>query len=658
MSRNDAQPSGPRAQRLKRNAGMLLGGLCVVALSLIVRHYMLGESANAQVPGQSPSRSIRGRSVEPTPPRTARRPTSTQPAPQAAPSAGRPSAPNIVATVNGEDITRNDLANECLWHYGGEVLESLVNKHLIRQECQRRKITVSQAEVNAEIQRMAERFSIPIKHWLEMLEKERGITPEQYANDIIWPMLALRRLAGPKLEVTEQELSEYFESRYGEAVKARMIVCDEQQTAENVRAAAVANPEQFGALAKENSVDGPTASINGIIQPIRKHTGPKEIEQVAFHIADGEISPVIPVAGQYVILKREGLQPAVKVAFEQVKMGMIDVIREGKMRGVANEVFRQLQDQADFQNVWNDPAKRTQMPGVAALVNGQKITVGELAEVCLERYGEEVLEGAVNRRLLEQELKKQRLAVTEEDLNREIARAAAQVLPLKPDGAPNVEKLIAMETEQQGISVEIYRRDTVWPSVVLKKLVGEQVVVTEQDLERGYEASFGARVRCLAIVLDDLRRAQKVWSMARSKPDREYFGDLAAQYSIEAGSRALRGEVPPIQKYGGQPVLEEEAFKLQPGTLSSIIQVGNGRYVILFCEGPTEPVHVDFASVRNEIYADIHERKLRIAMAEHFDRLRESATIDNYLEGTVQWPKKTGESAIPGTSPVPPPTRR
>ena len=125
-----------------------------------------------------------------------------------------------------------------------------------------------------------------------------------------------------------------------------------------------------------------------------------------------------------------------------------------------------------------------------------------------------------------------------------------------------------MVTEQQGISVEVYRSDAVWPSVALKKLVGEQVEVTEEDLQRGYEANYGPRVRCLAIVLDDLRRAQKVWEMARAAIPTadEYFGDLAAAIlDRRRRASALRGEVPPIQKHGGQPKLEKEAFTLAAG---------------------------------------------------------------------------------------------
>ena len=67
----------------------------------------------------------------------------------------------------------------------------------------------------------------------------------------------------------------------------------------------------------------------------------------------------------------------------------------------------------------------------------------------------------------------------------------------------------------------------------------------------------------------------------------DYFGDLAEEYSIEPSSKSLRGEVPPIRRYGGQPQLEDVAFELKPGELSGIIQLGD-KFVILKCEGRTQ----------------------------------------------------------------------
>ncbi len=544
--------------------------------------------------------------------------------------------------VNGQPVSRQDLASECLRHYGSEVLESLVNKWLIAQECMRRNITVADAEVDAEIERMSKRFSLPVAQWLKMLKEERGIEPEQYADDIIWPTLALRKLAGDRLQVSQGELYREFESRYGPSVRVRLISFNDLDAAKKTRVEAVANPDNFGNLAKERSEDV-SASVKGLVQPIRKHGASEEIEQAAFTMRDGQISQVMQVSGKYVILKREQMLPASKLKFEQAAPIMEEMVRERKMRTLAHDIFRELQKDAQLENVFNNPARRQELPGVAAIINGHNITIRTLAEQCIKRHGTEVLEGTINRMLLEQACAKQKIAVSEAEIDREIVRVATESAKPKPDGSPDVEGWLAMVTEQQGVSVEVYRSDSVWPSLALKKLAGTNVKVTEEDIKKSYEANFGPRVRCRAIVLDNLRRAQEVWEMARSKPTLEHFGTLAKQYSVEASSRALEGQIPPIKNHGGQPILEKEAFTLAAGELSGIIQLGQ-KYVILFSEGQTTPVDVDPAVVRAEIHRDVFEKKQRLTMAKFFRQLQENASIDNFLAGSSRSPKaKSGK---------------
>ena len=574
------------------------------------------------------------------------RPASRQPA---AEPRGTPAATpkvDVVATVNGEKITREDLARECLRHYGKDVLESLVNLHLIRQECERLGLSVTRQEVEEEIGRLAKRFGVPVDQWYTMLKQERGIDPAQYATDIVWPTLALRKLAGERLKVTPEELREAYDTQYGPAIKARLIAVKDLKKAEKLHADAVAAPETFGELAKKFSEDTPSASDNGWIPPIRKHAGHEEIERAAFSMKDGEISPVIQVAGQCVILKREEAMPERKVQFELVKPNLEKFIEERKLRAVAHDVFRELQERAKLENYFNDPTKRD--TGIAAVLNGRQITVRMLAEECITRHGEEVLEGTINRRLLEQACKKRGIEVTDDDLAAEVRRAAATSVEPLPDGKPDVEAWLTLATERQGISREVYYRDSVWPSVALRKLAGDEVSIAEEDIAKGFEANYGPRARCLAIVLDDLRRAQQVWGMAREKQTAESFGDLAEQYSIEPGSKKLRGQVPPIRKYGGQPVLEKEAFALAPGEISGIIQTED-KFVILFCEGQTEPVKIEKETekekVRQLIVEDLREKKLRVAMSKCFQQLQDHATIDNYLAGKSQSPEREVKQA-------------
>ena len=202
--------------------------------------------------------------------------------------------------------------------------------------------------------------------------------------------------------------------------------------------------------------------------------------------------------------------------------------------------------------VYSDPKRRQQHPGIAATINGSTITIEELAEECIARYGRDVLEGAISRRLLEQECRRKKIQVTQRDVDLELTKAATALGQLDPvTKQPDVDGWLKSVTDEQGISRELYIQDAVWPSVALKRIVEKDVKVTQQDLDRGYEANYGPRVRCRAIVLNNLRRAQEVWDMARKDPSVSNFGRLAEQFSIEASSRALRGEVPPIQKWGG-----------------------------------------------------------------------------------------------------------
>jgi parvulin-like peptidyl-prolyl isomerase len=617
-------------QRATSSQGLwIVSVCCVLAIVWWVRQW----SGTPLATARTPAKPVAAKS-------TSTAATPGKPAVQGA--TADPNTPPIVALINGQTILRDELGRECLRLYGKEVLESVVNRRLIDRHCRSQGISISQEEIDAEIDTIARKFSLPKDQYLKMLEKERGIPSAQYGRDIIWPTLALRKLAAAKLTVTRAELEQAYESQFGAAVKARLIICEDRAQAEKVLKLALAKPDEFGVLARKYSQDINSASANGLIQPIRRHLGDPEIEQAAFQLKEGEISPIIEVANQFAILKCEGILPATQPDRKRFDAILAESIKDRKLRAAAAETFKTLQEQTKVQNVMNEPALSQKMPGVAALLDNEPITLHDLAEHCIERHGVDVLDGYINRCLLEQALRRKRLTMTDDDLHAELARAAVSMGKLDEQGKPDVEAWLKMVTEAQAIDRDVYLHDVVWPSAAMKKIVGTNINITKEDLQRGFEANYGPRVRCRAIVFNNHRRAQEVWDMARQELTSEHFGDLAEQYSIEANSRSLRGEIPPIQKWGGQPVLEREAFALKKGELSGIIQVGE-NYLVLFCEGYTKPIEVDFAAVKSQLEADIHEKKLRLAMADAFEKMKGEATIDNYLAGKTQSPKEDKE---------------
>lgn len=544
---------------------------------------------------------------------------------------------DVMALVNGQDISRKDLINACVKRFGKDVLESLVNKRLIMSHCEKRGITITQQEIAAEVDRMAKRFQLGREQWFEMLERERGISPEEYARDIVWPTLALRKLAAETVQPTPEEIEKAYQSQFGEMVSARLIAVNNEDLARQLQAQLVANPDNFARVAIEHSIDVNSASVGGLIQPIRRHVGDPAIERAAFQMQPGQISSVISVAGQHVILKCENRIPARRVDRATTEQQIVEKIKDEKLRGVANQLFAQLQSAATTVNVYNNPKLRETMPGVVATVNGDRITMNDLGQECLLRHGDDVLETEISHLLLEQSLKQANLQVTEADLQAELSHAAVLAGVVDEQGNADLDKWLAAVTEQGGVDQKQYLRDSVWPSAALKKLTAGNVQVTADDLQKGFDANYGERVRCRAIVLSTMRRAQEVWDKARRNPSLDYFGDLAAEYSVEPTSKALRGEVPPLQRHGGQPQLEKAAFALEPGQLSGIIQVAD-KFIILLAEGRTEQVNIDMPQVRDILHRDIYEKKLRLAMSEKFETIREQSRIDNYLAGTSHAP--------------------
>ena len=653
MTSKDASTS--RSEKLGRFMSLVGGAVAVLAVCLAARSFWGPGSATAQAPAK--------RNVSPRPAaRSTSRPgNGTRPAPtanRASVSNQAPQRRSVMATVNGQQVTRELLAKECMRRYGKDVLESIVNKHLIWHACQKQGVHITEADVEQEIEDQAGKFGLPKERFLTMLESERDISNDRYRRELVWPTLALRRLASQQIVVTDEELRKQLETEHGPRVKVRLIMATTQPKAKAALARAKAAPDKFGEIAKELSEDANSAAARGIIPPIRRNLGSPEVEKVAFALKEGAVSEIIPVGNQYVILKCEKQIGPTFISSQnlpRIKAQMRDRIRDTKLRGAAAQIFKELQAQAEVVNVYNDPKLRQQMPGVAATINGRQIPLTQLSDECLLRYGKEVLEGEINRTILTQELKRRNKIVTQPEINEEIARAADSYGFIKDDNTPDVEAWLKTVTESDNVSVDLYVYDAVWPSVALKQLVSERIVVTEEDLQKGFVSNYGERVEVLAIVLNNQRQANEVWDMARHQPTEQYFGELANMYSIEQVSRANFGKVPPIRRHGGQPIVEEEAFRLQPGgdkSLSGILNVGD-KYIILKCLGFTKPKVTEFASVKNELFKDIHEKKLRIAMADEFDRLKEAAQIDNFLAGTSQSGRMQGPSPRAGKAVAP-----
>lgn len=326
---------------------------------------------------------------------------------EAAPSAGKATVaggpatkPQYLARVGEAVITYDQVAAEAMDRYGAEVLEQLINRTTIELACRKRGVTVTQAEVEQEITKIAQEFGLDRAAWLSMLQAERNITPLQYSRDVIWPMLALKKLAGTDVKITEQDIRKTFERDYGPRVKARMIMMDNDRrlrevwTTANEKAAEIRAEgvnaglteedingkvgAEFGRLAREHSMEPTSKSLDGAIPPIRRHTGEENVgvENAAFNLKTGEISGMVqlPIAGapRYVVLFCEGRTEPVVTADKMslVHDEIVAQLQKEKVQESVAKIFQKLQEETPVHNFLTNtstggvqPAAGTKLPG-------------------------------------------------------------------------------------------------------------------------------------------------------------------------------------------------------------------------------------------------------------------------------------------------------
>ena len=317
--------------------------------------------------------------------RDARNANTPPPAPAALPSPSGPTdttAPKLkpvaipanpgdpVAVINGQVITRQMLSDECVARRGSEILETLIARVLIDQAIQAQGMSVTAEEINAEIDSVAQRMAgLSREAWLKTLYKERGISPEQYARDIIYPTLALRKLAEPMVEITPKDLQLAFDATYGDKLRCRMIMVDKLRVAQEIWQELKANPGGFEKIAMERSMDLNTRSLGGLIaEPIARHAAPETVSAAAFaqlvdgnpndknpnhKPKDGDITGPIQVSEtSWIILKREAVIPAQAKdpSDPAIASQLQELVRDTKVKEKMGEVFNTLMKRAQIDN--------------------------------------------------------------------------------------------------------------------------------------------------------------------------------------------------------------------------------------------------------------------------------------------------------------------
>jgi foldase protein PrsA len=114
----------------------------------------------------------------------------------------------VVATVNGQLITRSEYVSAMEAQGGKQVLEQLILEKLIKEEASKKNLSVPQEDIDTQIESIEQSLSAQGQELNTALE-ERGMTREQLADQIRVSKY-MELLAGESVEVTDEEVEAYI----------------------------------------------------------------------------------------------------------------------------------------------------------------------------------------------------------------------------------------------------------------------------------------------------------------------------------------------------------------------------------------------------------------------------------------------------------------
>jgi foldase protein PrsA len=225
--------------------------------------------------------------------------------------------------------------------------------------------------------------------WLRSLATERKISPAQYTRDIIYPALALKKLATPHVQVTENDVQEALEGQYGDKLRCRMIMFNNLAMAKQAWSDLSKNPALFEQMARTKSIDPSTASMGGMLpDAIARHAAPQNVSDAAFEQLvdgpkgvdgkpsakddekpkDGALSAIIQVTDvTWVILRREGLIPATPIPTDPMLRKQAQArIFEQKVQEKIGEIYTDMMQKSSIENLLTAQIKPDQKTEQAA----------------------------------------------------------------------------------------------------------------------------------------------------------------------------------------------------------------------------------------------------------------------------------------------------
>ncbi len=220
-----------------------------------------------------------------------------------------------IARVNGREIDARSFVKTLVDSRGLMLLQQLIYLEAVRAEADKRKLSVSESEVEAEYDLTLKDVSdtgdgqsltaaqreLLIDKWTQ----QNGVTHVELAIAMARQAL-LRKMATADVRVSSDDVRKEHARVFGEKVEVRHLQLPARRTYSRVKAR-IDRGDPFEDLVTDYSVNSLTKARGGLLPPFTNDdpTVPRAFAKVAFELKEGEISSLFESEGNYHLIKLE-----------------------------------------------------------------------------------------------------------------------------------------------------------------------------------------------------------------------------------------------------------------------------------------------------------------------------------------------------------------
>ncbi|CAN5335492.1 hypothetical protein BH11PLA2_BH11PLA2_51470 [soil metagenome] len=272
-----------------------------------------------------------------------------------------------VALIYGDmAITRSDLAEFLIARGGYEKVELLVNKKIIEIEAAKKKVTVSNAEMEKALLDDIKGLEISRDQFVEVVLSKYGKSYFEWMEDVIRPRLLLAKMCEQDVKVTDDDLKIEFDRQFGEKRKVQIIIWPKQDSLKGITKVwddIRKDAAEFDRIAKQQA-NPSLASTAGHVSPISRNlvADDRIIEEKAFSMKEGDVSEIFMTTQGYMVMKCLQHIPAnTTVKFDIEKVKMKDAMFQIKLSKEIPKYFETLKKKAAPNMLLSGPPSEWQL---------------------------------------------------------------------------------------------------------------------------------------------------------------------------------------------------------------------------------------------------------------------------------------------------------